>query len=84
MTVQQKTGLVAALRDAAGQLVAQNLSKYTEYVAINPIAANGPVMEADVKRSERRQKICTRYLLVDTDSRSPISQAGVRQNGKPG
>ena len=32
MTVQQKSGLVAALRDAAGQLVAQNLSKYTEYV----------------------------------------------------
>ena len=44
--------LFYAMPNVPGQLVAQDLSKYTEYVAIDPIGTNGPVMEANVKRSD--------------------------------
>jgi sialic acid synthase SpsE/mannose-6-phosphate isomerase-like protein (cupin superfamily) len=55
--VVKPENLFYAMPNVPGQLVAQNVSKYTEYLAKGPIAAGAPVMETNVTRNERRQKI---------------------------
>ncbi len=46
-----------AMPNVPGQLVAQDLSKYTEYVANAAIEKHGAVMLDNVKASDRRQKV---------------------------
>jgi mannose-6-phosphate isomerase-like protein (cupin superfamily) len=46
-----------AMPNVAGQLVAQDFSKYAELVACNDIPANGPVMRDQVKTSNTREAI---------------------------
>lgn len=76
--VVKPENLFYAMPNVPGQLVAQNLSKYTEYVAIDPIEPNGPVMETNVKRSERRQKI----LDIVRDVKALIKKSKVQVPGQ--
>jgi sialic acid synthase SpsE/mannose-6-phosphate isomerase-like protein (cupin superfamily) len=76
--VVKPENLFYAMPNVPGQLVAQNLSKYTEYVAIDPIETNGPVMETNVKRNERRQKI----LDIVRDVRALIKKSKVQVPGQ--
>jgi mannose-6-phosphate isomerase-like protein (cupin superfamily) len=46
-----------AMPRVEGQIVAQDMSKYTEYVATAPIAANGAVMQANVEAKDRRHLV---------------------------
>jgi sialic acid synthase SpsE/mannose-6-phosphate isomerase-like protein (cupin superfamily) len=46
-----------AMPNVAGQLVAQDFSKYAEFVACNDIPASGPVMRNQVKTSNTREAI---------------------------
>jgi sialic acid synthase SpsE/mannose-6-phosphate isomerase-like protein (cupin superfamily) len=46
-----------AMPNVAGQLVAQDFSKYAEFVACNDIPGNGPVMRNQVKTSNTREAI---------------------------
>lgn len=46
-----------AMPNVAGQLVAQDSSKYAEYVAIGEIPANGAVMKANVTSRDTRQEV---------------------------
>jgi N-acetylneuraminate synthase len=46
-----------AMPNVTGQLVAQDFSKYAEFVACNDIPANGPVMRNQVMTSNTREAI---------------------------
>lgn len=46
-----------ALPAAAGQLTANDLSKYTEYRALREVAPNGPVLHADVTATDTRSLV---------------------------
>jgi N-acetylneuraminate synthase len=50
-----------AMPRTKGQIVAQDMSKYTEYTATSPIASNGAVMRADVEVRDRRRLV---YKIV--------------------
>ena len=51
------SNLFFAMPRVEGQLVAQNMSKYTAYVAKAPITANGAVMAADVEARDSRHLV---------------------------
>jgi len=76
--VLRADNLFFAMPNVPGQLVAQNMSKYTEYVVKTPLAANGAVMEANVDASERRQKI----LDIVRDVRALIKKSKVQVPGQ--
>ena len=67
-----------AMPNVAGQLVAQDFSKYTQYVTIADIPANGAVMQANVTASDMRQKI----LDIVHDVRALIKKSKVQVPGQ--
>lgn len=52
--VLKPSNLFYAMPRMAGQIVVQDMSKYTELIAKEPIAALGPVMQDNVSKSDRR------------------------------
>ena len=62
----------------AGQLVAQDFSKYTQYAAVDGIPANGAVMQANVTAHDMRQKI----LDIVHDVRALIKKSKVQVPGQ--
>jgi len=56
--------LFYAMPNVPEQLVAQEMSKYTEYMTVSAIEKNGAVMAENVKANDRQQKysiLCTTY-----------------------
>lgn len=53
--------LLLAMPTAEGQLTANDLSKYTEFVVQAPVAAFAPVFDSDVKRTDRFERV---YAIV--------------------
>ena len=49
--------LFFAIPTVDGQLVANDFSKYTEFVAVDGIRANAPVLSTDVRRVDHRDKV---------------------------
>jgi sialic acid synthase SpsE/mannose-6-phosphate isomerase-like protein (cupin superfamily) len=70
--------LFFAMPNVAGQLVAQDFSKYTQYATIEGIPANGAVMQANVTASDMRQKI----LDIVHDVRALIKKSKVQVPGQ--
>ena len=70
--------LFFAMPNIAGQLVAQDFSKYTQYVAMDEIPANGAVMQANVTSSDMRQTI----LNIVRDVRALIKKSKVQVPGQ--
>jgi len=70
--------LFFAMPNAAGQLVAQDCSKYTQYAAVEGIPANGAVMQANVTASDMRQEI----LDIVHDVRALIKKSKVQVPGQ--
>jgi sialic acid synthase SpsE/mannose-6-phosphate isomerase-like protein (cupin superfamily) len=69
--------LFFALPNIAGQLVAQDFSKYTQYATIEGIAANGAVMQANVTSRDMRQNI----LDIVHDVKALIKKSKVQVPG---
>jgi sialic acid synthase SpsE/mannose-6-phosphate isomerase-like protein (cupin superfamily) len=67
-----------AMPNIAGQLVAQDFSKYTQYAAVEGIAANGAVMQTNVTANDMRQKI----LDIVYDVRALIKKSKVQVPGQ--
>jgi quercetin dioxygenase-like cupin family protein len=60
-----------AMPNELGQLTANDFSKYAEFRALQPIAANGPVFVKNVERTDRREKVLqivqrVRALLLES------------------
>jgi sialic acid synthase SpsE/mannose-6-phosphate isomerase-like protein (cupin superfamily) len=70
--------LFFAMPNIAGQLVAQDFSKYIHYAAIEGIPAYGAVMQANVTASDMRQKI----LDIVHDVRALIKKSKVQVPGQ--
>ncbi|WP_109486751.1 N-acetylneuraminate synthase family protein [Occallatibacter savannae] len=67
-----------AMPNVKDQLVAQDFSKYSEYVAKNNIAANGPVMTDEVTARNTRELV---YKIV-SDVKSLIKKSKVQVPGQ--
>jgi sialic acid synthase SpsE/mannose-6-phosphate isomerase-like protein (cupin superfamily) len=70
--------LFFAMPNVAGQLVAQDCSKYTQYAAVEGIPANGAVMRANVTAIDMRQNI----LDIVHDVRALIKKSKVQVPGQ--
>jgi sialic acid synthase SpsE/mannose-6-phosphate isomerase-like protein (cupin superfamily) len=70
--------LFFAMPNITGQLVAQDFSKYTQYVTIEGIPADGPVMQANVTARHMRQTI----LNIVRDVRALIKKSKVQVPGQ--
>jgi sialic acid synthase SpsE/mannose-6-phosphate isomerase-like protein (cupin superfamily) len=69
--------LFFAMPNIAGQLVAQDFSKYTQYAAVEGISESGAVMQANVTASDMRQKI----LDIVHDVKALIKKSKVQVPG---
>lgn len=67
-----------AMPNVTGQLLAQDFSKYTEFVACNDIPENGPLMQEHVKASNTREAI---YRIV-CDVKALIRKSKVQVPGQ--
>jgi len=67
-----------AMPNIAGQLVAQDYSKYAQHVALNDIPAGGPVMKANVTSANTRQAI----LAIVRDVKALIRKSRVQVPGQ--
>ena len=67
-----------AMPNIAGQLVAQDFSKYTQYVTIEEIPADGAVMHANVTSRDMRQTV----LNIVRDVRALIKKSKVQVPGQ--
>ncbi len=76
--VLKPANLFFAMPNVPGQLVAQDLSKYTEYVTVGPIEKNGAVMLENVKATDQRQKV---HSIVH-DVRALIKKSRVQVPGQ--
>jgi len=63
-----------AMPNIEGQLVAQDFSKYTEFTAIEAIAANAAVMESNVTAKDTREKV----LNIVRDVKNLIKKSKVQ------
>lgn len=72
------SNLFFAMPNVAGQIVAQDVSKYSEYVAVEPIASNGPVMEANTVRKDTREKV----LKIVREVRALLKRSKVQVPGQ--
>jgi mannose-6-phosphate isomerase-like protein (cupin superfamily) len=70
--------LFYAMPNVTRQLVAQNFSKYTEFVAIDRIPANGAVMETNVTSRDTRQDV----LNIVRDVKALIKKSKVQVPGQ--
>jgi len=67
-----------AMPNVAGQLVAQDFSKYAQYVAIEGIPAGGAIMQTMVTRSDARQTV----LGIVRDVKALIKKSKVQVPGQ--
>jgi sialic acid synthase SpsE/D-lyxose ketol-isomerase len=67
-----------AMPNVTGQLVAQDFSKYAEFVACNDIRGNGPLMRNQVKTSNSREAI----LKIVCDVKALIRKSKVQVPGQ--
>lgn len=56
-SVVKPSNVFYAMPCVQGQIVAPDMSKYTEYIAKHPIASNGAVMRANVEVRDRRRLV---------------------------
>jgi N-acetylneuraminate synthase len=77
-TIVRAENLFYAMPNIKGQLVAQDVSKYTEYMAIETIPANGAVMSDNVKARDTRQKV----LDIVRDVKTLIRKSRVQVPGQ--
>lgn len=76
--VIQPSNVFFAMPNVKSQLVAQDFSKYSEYVALKDIPANGPVMEDGVKARNTRELV---HKIV-SDVKSLIRKSKVQVPGQ--
>jgi sialic acid synthase SpsE/mannose-6-phosphate isomerase-like protein (cupin superfamily) len=70
--------LFYAMPNVPEQLVAQEMSKYTEYMTVSAIEKNGAVMAENVKANDRQQKV----LDIVHDVRALIKKSKVQVPGE--
>ena len=76
--VIKPTNVFFAMPNVAGQLVAQDFSKYSEYTAREAVAANGAMMAANIEARNKRQQV----LDIVKDVKALIKKSKVQVPGQ--